>query len=318
VTEQSLSGFYAGKKVVVVGANGFLGSRFLNRQELQNSSLKLVARSLPIFEPNRSHEIAIVKNFESIQFDKIVEGADVCFFAIGHGGPEKSAANPQLFYKDNHEIAFRIIERIKNAGVEKLIFPSSGGAIYGNCKQEKIQESASLNPISPYGKSKKILEEHLRVLSERNELKSVALRIGNLFCLDRADSGHGGILEVLLKNYFSEGKIHLRNTGHELRDYVEVCDVVTAMLLAGGENSNFAIYNIGTGLGTSVRNLLTELQTVLGPPNIEFLFEDFTRSHETINSVLDGSLFEAKFGWKPKSNIFESISAGYANKNLFS
>ncbi|HEY3612531.1 MAG TPA: NAD-dependent epimerase/dehydratase family protein, partial [Gaiellales bacterium] len=197
----------------------------------------------------------------------------------------------------------RILEAARRHDA-KIVFSSTGGAIYGEC-DGPATEDAARRPLAPYGASKLCGEEYLATWNRLYGTRHVSLRFGNVYGPRQEPHGEAGVVSIFMGLLRDGGTPKIYGDGSQTRDYVFVRDVVLAMLAAQGHDAG-GIYNIGTGAETSVLELYDAIQ---GTSGIARAAEHApARLGELQRSVLDPSLAERELGWRAEIDL----SAGLA------
>ena len=196
----------------------------------------------------------------------------------------------------------RILEASRRHGA-KIVFASSGGAAYGEC-DGPATESAPLRPLAPYGTSKLCGEEYLATWNRLYGTAHVALRLGNVYGPRQMPHGEAGVVAIFMGLLRNGGAPTIFGDGSQTRDYVYVGDVADAMLHALEPNGG--VYNVGTGVETSVVDLYDAIRTAAGIDR-EPAFAP-ARLGELQRSVLDASLAERELDWRPRQSLDEGLA----------
>ncbi len=232
----------------------------------------------------------------------------------------ESLRRPLAFYRNNVSASTTLIEACVGAGVHAFVF-SSSAAVYGNASEQPISESAPHAPLSPYGSGKAMVERMLADAEAAHSMRFASLRYFNACGADpagglgechdpethliplalRAAAGRGPALRLF-------GSEHATRDGTCERDYVHVCDLADAHvralegLLAGGTGGAF---NLGTGAGHSVREVIRVIERVIGRPvPVE---PAPARRGDPPALVADASRFRSDYGWAPRCSDLETI-----------
>jgi UDP-glucose 4-epimerase len=200
----------------------------------------------------------------------------------------------------------RILEAARRHGAG-VVFASTGGAIYGECDRPAT-EDAPRRPLAPYGTSKLAAEEYLATWNRLYETEHVSLRFGNVYGPRQEPHGEAGVVAIFMGLLQDGGTPKIFGDGRQTRDYVYVGDVARAALLALDQRGG--VYNIGTGVETSVLELYDAIQRASGIER-EPSFEP-PRLGELQRSVLDISLAERELGWKPERTLAEGLAETWA------
>ena len=198
----------------------------------------------------------------------------------------------------------RILEAARRHGA-RVVFASTGGAIYGEC-DGPAPETAERRPLSPYGTSKLAGEEYLSTWNRLYGTQHVALRFGNVYGPRQEPHGEAGVVAIFMGLLHEGGEATIFGDGSQTRDYVFVGDVVASMLAAAGFAGG-GVFNVGTGIETSVNGLYAAIGRAAGVEREPRYAE--ARLGELERSVLDISLAERELGWRPLSSLDDGLVA---------
>lgn len=216
----------------------------------------------------------------------------------------KSVKNPVFDAKINILGSLNLLENCIKYKVKKVIFASTGGAMYGNVQGPPASESSPLCPLSPYTISKCSIEYYIKYYQFTYGLPYTILRYANVYGERQDPLGEAGVIAIFTKIMLEKGQPVIYGDGNQLRDYVYISDVVRANLLAmnGGKNQ---IFNIGTGVGTSVNTIYKKLSHLTGfkkkPIHLPPRFGELRRSK--IDFVMAFKIL----GWEPLINLDEGL-----------
>jgi UDP-glucose 4-epimerase len=164
-----------------------------------------------------------------------------------------SVEQPMVDAKTNILGSINVLENCVRTGVAKVIFASSGGAVYGEPEYLPVSED-HCRPASPYGLAKYAVEHYLRIFAETKGLSYAVMRLANVYGPRQEGGEQNGVVTIFTRAMLAGKPVHVFGDGEQLRDYVYVSDVVQAFL-TGLEPGAVGVYNIGTGLGTSVNQV---------------------------------------------------------------
>lgn len=189
-------------------------------------------------------------------------------------------------------------------GVKKFMFASTGGAVYGEQDYFPADENHKQQPLSPYGISKLAVEKYLYFYKEVHGLEYTILRYANIYGPRQNPLGEAGVVCIFLDKILAGDQPIINGDGKQTRDYVYVKDVVKANLLTLEENKS-EIYNVGTGIETSVNELFrlininfnNSIKEVHGP----------AKPGEQMRSVITSEKLYKTFGWKPNTKFEDGI-----------
>ena len=197
-----------------------------------------------------------------------------------------SVADPAADAELNVVATLRLLQAMIEEGVKRVVFASSGGAAYGEPHSAPQDEQHPLNPLSPYGCAKLAIDQYLGFFRHVHGVKAVSLRYGNVYGPRQRKDGEAGVIAIFAGALLDGQQARINGTGEQTRDYVFVEDVVRANM-AASELDLDGIFNVGTGVETSVNDLYAAITRALG---IDTPAEHGpAKAGEQMRSVLDGT-----------------------------
>lgn len=241
----------------------------------------------------------------------------VCHFAASIE-VEESVREPQKYFTNNATNTAKLLRAMAEAGVRHLVF-SSTAAVYGEQQQEPIKETAKLKPNNPYGHSKMLAEKIIRYYCEHLSLRAVVFRYFNVcgFGQDRKIYGthFSHLMPIVLDVAKGQrpalvvnGDDYQTSDGTCVRDYVHVLDIAQPHVLALNkmdEGENFKVFNIGTGHGSSVKEVINAASETLN--KIIPMEIGPRRPGDVAILVADNSKLVTEFGYRPRYSDLPSI-----------
>lgn len=290
-------------KVLLTGGAGFIGSHV--------ADLLL----------SRGHEVAIVDDLSTGKRENVPEGAlfyeqDVrggCAEVFEEFAPDslchqaaqmdvrRSVREPDFDAEVNVLGTLRLLENCVQHDVSRVIFASTGGAVYGEQSVFPAPEDHPQYPVSPYGVSKLADERYLHYYETQYGLPYLALRYANVYGPRQDPHGEAGVVAIFCGNLAADRTSRINGTGEQTRDYVYVGDVARANLLALEGEAPTGAYNIGTGMETSVNELYETLRDVSGrdlPPEY-----GPAKPGEQLRSSIDPAAARDALGWYPEVGL---------------
>ena len=244
-------------RILVSGGAGFIGSNIVDVLLAKNHTIVVVddlstgdLDNLPKF-PNFSKTNFIHKSITedlSYIFDKY--RFDYVFHLAAQIDLRKSIKEPKFDAETNIIGSLNIIENCIKFGVKKLIFSSSGGAVYNPNSKLPWDEDSEVAPKSPYGLSKLTIEKYLNII----DLPYVALRYGNVFGRRQSSKNNAGIISIFIDKALKNDDFIIYGTGEQCRDFIYIDSVVEANVLALEKNL-CGIYNVSSGIQISVNDI---------------------------------------------------------------
>ena len=226
-----------------------------------------------------------------------------------------SVADPTFDARVNIIGFINLLEGCKNAGVKKVMFASSGGAVYGEQEVYPAPESHVTQPASPYGVSKRSGELYLSYYHQAYGLPYIALRYANVYGPRQSSKGEAGVVAIFLSILLSGKTAIINGDGKQTRDYVFVSDVVAANV-AALESPYIGQINIGTGVETDVVAIYDHLRQAVG--STTQAQHGPAKPGEQRRSCLDNRHAGAVLGWRPQMALADGLrrTAEYYRENL--
>lgn len=292
-------------RAVVTGGAGFIGSHVSDALLERGDDVHVVdnlSRGNPDNVPDGAElHVADIREPLGELFTEI--GAEVVFHLAAQIDVRVSVADPLVDAAVNVLGTINVIEAARQTGA-KVIFTSTGGAIYGEC-DAPAPESAAREPLSPYGTSKLAAEEYLATWNRLYGTSHVALRLGNVYGPRQDPHGEAGVVSIFLQK-LSEGEpATIFGDGSQTRDYVFAPDVARAMIAA--QAASGGVFNVGTGTETSVVELWEACCAASGVTAEAVNAEP--RLGELQRSVLDPSAAARELGWAPSVALHDGLVA---------
>ncbi len=252
-------------RAAVVGANGFLGSHLVDA--LVQTGLDVTAFDRFSLEPSFHAEgvRCITGDFLNRRdLEEAVAGQRYVFHFLSTTTPATAAGDPTLDIRTNIAQTVELLETCAAAGVERVFYASTGGAIYGDQGKSEYSEADRALPVSPYGIGKLTIEHYLEFFRRTHGLDYTVLRISNPYGTRQHPNRKQGLIPIALNNIARGVPVIQFGDGSMVRDYIYVEDMVRMILPLLDTETRYRIYNIGSGEGTSVAEILAALREVTG------------------------------------------------------
>lgn len=301
-------------KIAVFGGGGFIGSAICDRLLQDMHQLRVFER--PRIEPyrvfNTGEEVEwITGDLMSLNdVTNAVEGVDVVLHLVSTTLPKSSNDDPIYDAQSNLVATLQLLQAMVHKCVPRVVFISSGGTIYGNPKYLPIDEEHPTEPRVSYGVTKLAIEKYLLMYQEVYGIKVSILRVANPYGERQRIETAQGAVGVFLSKAIRNQPIEIWGDGEIIRDYLYVGDVADAFARAVSYNGAKSIFNISSGNGVSLNELIKCIENVLNREVIR----DYKprRAFDVPVSVLDNSLILQEMGWKPEVSLHEGISRSAA------
>jgi len=303
------------KRILVTGGAGFIGSHLVDALVLAGHDVAVVdnlstgtLHNLPdgpvFFQQDICDETGLRAVFEQFRPDVVCHQA-------AQMSVVRSVRDPAPDAQVNILGLLNVASASVATGVERLVFASSGGVLYGETPVP-ADESAPLNPICPYGLSKQAGENYLRYYSREFALPVVALRYANVYGPRQNPKGEAGVVGIFSTRLLRGETATIHGDGSSVRDYIHVSDAVAATIAAfESGTTGFETINIGTGIGASVNQLAhrireacqTALQQCRLPSDVPELQYAPFRPGELHSNLISCEKARSRLGWSARTSL---------------
>jgi UDP-glucose 4-epimerase len=304
------------QSILITGGSGFLGSAIAQKILAQSDSVNITILD-PRADPNASSSDGRV-SYDRRSLTQFLEGDELQrrFRCIIHlawtSHPATSMTEISKDVDGNVLQGVRLLEICKNLGVQKFIFASSGGTVYGRLNSEKADEGHVTRPLSAYGASKLAFEHYLGVIAARDGFKGISLRVSNPYGPYQFRGVPIGSIATFLKAVHAGRAIVIFGDGSVVRDYIAIDDVAEAFGVSfRSETIPSGEYNIGSGAGYSLREIVDLIVEATG--RVVRVENIPGRSFDVPLVVLDSTKFRETTGWLPKISVPDGIREMWTN-----
>ena len=294
-------------KVLVTGGAGFIGSHLVDRLIQEGHEVVVVDNLLTGKRRNLNKEARFYKqDIQSSRLERVFsrERPLLVMHLAAQVDLRRSVEDPIFDAQVNILGTLNLLEQAVKYGTRKVIFSSSGGAIYGEQDVFPAPESHPIRPLSPYGISKLNGEQYLAYYQRVSGIQHVILRYSNVYGPRQDPDGEAGVVAIVTGKMLAGEQPIINGNGRQTRDFVFVDDVVEANLAVMGKEVQ-GIYNVGTAEETSVNDLF-RLLVELTNANCKELHGP-AKKGEQARSVVDISRLRQELGWEPKVPLREGL-----------
>lgn len=297
-------------KCVILGGGGFIGSAIT--EYLLHDGHELTIFERPRVEPYREFKKNeriewITGDFlNSYDIGNAIQNADVVLHLISTTLPKNSNDDPIYDVESNLVGTLQLLNAMVNCKVKKIVFISSGGTVYGKPHYLPIDENHPTNPLVSYGITKLAIEKYLQMFERLYGIKAIILRVSNPYGERQRVETAQGAVGVFLQRAISGIPIDIWGDGSIKRDYLYVNDVAQAFVQAINYSGSYCVFNISSGLGTSLNELLGLLEKILDK-SIECRYLP-ARPFDVPVNVLNNNLAREELQWTPKMELSEGIA----------
>lgn len=289
--------------ILVIGGMGFLGTHLV--RSLLDQGYRVRCFDLPRL--NEASSSSFVDDKLELFYGDFSHPADVraaalgcqiCYHLVSTTTPQSSNLDPSHDVATNVIATLNLLVELVKTEVKKVIFISSGGTVYGNPQMTPISETHPTEPVCSYGIVKLAIEKYLFLYHKLYDLKFVILRLANPYGEGQPLRANQGAVAVFLNRYLAGKEIEIWGDGTVVRDYVYITDVVDALLMSLKYEGADRIFNIGSGVGLSVNDILDAIdQLDVIKTNRKYLAG---RTFDVSANILNISKANLLLGWQPK------------------
>lgn len=294
-------------KCVVLGGNGFLGSHLIDALVESGHEVRAFDRfkeGKHTFLPSEHIEIMSGDFLNRSDLKKALEGMEYVFHFVSTTTPTTSENNPLIDVETNIRMSVELFEECAAVGIKKVIFASTGGAIYGSNSSEHVSEDVLPEPISPYAIGKLSIEHYLHYFATKRGLKSTVYRISNPYGERQSLAAKQGVIPIFLQHIAKNEPITVLGDGSMVRDYIYVKDIAQ-MIVGSFVSASQGLYNLGSGHGLSVNELVSAIRDVVSRDiQVEYAEKPSTFVDKI---VLDTTRFEEEFGIATQTELAKGI-----------
>ncbi len=296
------------KRTLVTGGAGFIGSHVAHQ---------LVAAG---------HDVAVVDNLSSGQREYVPAAAQ--FYPYDINSPETaelirawrpqvlihlaaqmsvqaSVSDPVFDARENILGSLNLLQAAAEAQLQKFIFASTGGAMYGDDAPLPARETDRARPEAPYGIAKMAVEHYLHFYQREHGIIPIALRFANVYGPRQNGRGEAGVVAIFIEKFLAGQQPRINGDGLQTRDFVFVGDIVAANLLAL-DYPRAGAFNIGTGRETDILTVYLQLQELMGSPLGPV--HGPAKPGEQRRSALDSTLAQTELGWRPQVSLAQGLA----------
>jgi UDP-glucose 4-epimerase len=281
---------------LVIGGNGFLGSHLVDELVERGHATAVLDRFTAVTPQYAAIGVEqVVGDFlNAADVARAVAGRDYVFHFVSTTTPASAENDPTLDLRTNVAASVELFALCADAGVQTVYFASTGGAIYGEHPTQLLTEETLPQPVSPYAIGKLTIEHYLRYFRRKNDLRSVSLRISNPYGPRQRINTVQGVIPIFLRRMSAGLPLNIYGDGSMVRDFLYVTDVARMVADTVGCSTEHPVYNVGSGIGVSINEVVDILSEVTGI--------DPVLQHSEVpptfvdHVVLDPSRYRGEFG----------------------
>ncbi|MDH3470274.1 MAG: GDP-mannose 4,6-dehydratase [Acidimicrobiia bacterium] len=299
-------------RAIVTGGAGFVGSHLVDRLVDEGSEV-LVVDDLSTGRLDNLAQARTTGRVDFHQLDitapQLIEAFDrfepeIVFHAAAQASVKTSMDNPVLDASVNVVGTVNVLDAARQAGTQRVVFVTTGGALYGAATKLPATERTARKPESPYGVSKMVTEEYVKFFKSAFGLDYSIIAPSNIYGPRQNPHGEAGVVAIFLRTMLDRGQVVIYGDGRQTRDFVYVEDVVDALMRAAHKGSG-KLFNISSGIETTVLDIYQLCATATRFRGEPGLMPE--RPGDMARSVLDSSRASKVLGWQPFTPLERGI-----------
>ncbi len=297
------------KNIAIIGGHGFIGKNFTDFFLKSNYKIMLIGRGAMnnVFPGEVISIEADVQDTPTI-IEAVID-ADIIIWLASSLIPGLHESSLELDFANNIQPVITFLENSKTLNFSKFIYFSSGGTVYGDTKVYcPFPETHHKSPISEYGLSKLVTENYIQFLTQNSNFESFILRPSNVYGKYQNLYKPQGIIGFAFKSLIYNTSIDLYDDGKVIRDFVSVKDIAIAVkkcIEYPSQISKTHIYNLGSGVPLSIKEVITKIGQVAGK-EVQTISKS-SRNFDCQYNVLSIEKIENELGWKPEVDMMDGL-----------
>jgi UDP-glucose 4-epimerase len=299
-------------KIVLTGASGFIGGAFLRHMLAQGPFLHRMiclsssdAGQEKLLAQWPDLEVYALRSIHEKSTRDAIEGADALIHCAWSTVPRTAATNPGKDLLENVYYGLTLMEMAADLGVGRFIFLSSGGTVYGMGHHEPMREDHLTVPLNAYGVSKLSFEHYLRTLTT-GRMRHIILRPGNIYGRASDPLRPQGVIEHWMQRIIRGEALDIWSSRSVIRDFVHIDDLLEVLKRALTYEGAHSLFNVGSGKGTSLDELLQLIGELAGKELEATWQEDDATALSDVN-ILDPTRLRQEFGSAPEKPLVEGL-----------
>jgi len=296
-------------KVLVTGGAGFIGSHVVDAfigagyevvvvDDLSTGRRENLNPAATLYRVDIRDEVALAEVFAS-------ERPDYVSHQAARAQVRESMEKPVLYAEVNVIGSLNVLQLCRQYGVRKIVYASTGGAVYGEPEYLPADENHPVNPLDPYGASKHHVEHYLYLYRANWGLSYSVLRYPNVYGPRQDPYGEAGVVAIFARQMLTGGQPVINGSGEQERDLVYVGDIARANVMAISRGDG-EIFNLGCGVGTSINEIFRLLKAATGYAGEET--HGPAKAGEVFKIYLDAGKAHLELGWRARVSLEEGLA----------
>ena len=291
---------------LVLGGNGFIGSHLVDRLRREGHAVHVFDRQPERYRKPLAGVVYHIQDFGNRAFlAAVLPQMDVVFHLVSTTVPKTSNDDPAFDVMSNVVETIYLLEQCAKGKVKKVVFVSSGGAIYGTPADLPVAENSPEWPESSYGITKLAIEKYLELFHRLYGLNYVILRPSNPYGERQNPDGDQGVIAVFLGKIAKGQPIDIWGDGGNVKDYIYIGDLIDGMYKAAFRDTAHRVFNMGSGTGHSVNDIVRMITEEVGRPvSVNYLPKG---TFDVSRIYLDITRARKELGWEPKISLEDGL-----------
>lgn len=291
-------------KILIIGGNGFIGSHLTEKLK-DHYRVTVFDRSSNHFIKEFPEVNYIYGNFsDSNLLSEALDNIDIVYHLLSTTVPFTGDLNPIFDIESNLIGTIKLLDLIVDKNIKRFVYASSGGTVYGKPQYLPIDEKHPCNPVGSYGIIKNTAERYIQMYALKNKFSYLIVRPSNPYGPRQNYTKNQGLIAKLLYHGISQDEFTVWGNGSAVRDYIYIDDLINFLSQAGMSNKT-GIFNIGSGNGTSIHQIILSLSSVIAEmPPIVYTDKKVNLIEKVI---LDIAKAQKNFNWTPKITLKEGL-----------
>ncbi len=299
------------QRIVLTGGSGFIGTALIGELQKQGyTNLVSISANHSTASSEVESVIASLSNTDALR--GAIHANDIVVHLASSSTPATSETQRSQDITENLIGSVSLFEVCAEKGVEKIIYLSSGGTVYGETNGTASKETDPTHPKSSYGALKLSIEHYLEVFGSLYNLPYTIVRLSNAYGKKNVGGIHRSVIDIFLAKSLAHEPLSVNGDGSTVRDYIYIDDAVSFLVEAIENQAWMGIYNLGSGVGTSLNEVIAAVDSALGYSS-EVVHRP-ANAHEVSRIVLNTEKARA-LGWEPRHTLPEGIRAILAQSN---
>jgi UDP-glucose 4-epimerase len=282
------------KNVLIIGGNGFIGSHLIDHLIERGYKVRVFDISHEKFRsplPNVDYRLSKLDNIPDLY--EAMLGIDIVFHLASASVPSTSNVDQISDVNNNLIPTLNILNLMNRLGIKKLVYFSSGGAVYGNTEPGLINEDVPLNPISSYGIVKASIEHYIHLYRRLYNLDFLIVRPSNPYGPRQGHFIAQGVISTFLRKVSQDEELSVFGDGTATKDYIYIKDFVTILTKLIEVNAE-GVFNLGSGTGKSINDIIEEVNATTG--HVSKVNYTPQKSYDVSHFILDISKLKSTIG----------------------